>query len=437
MSDNYHIPEGPVQRNVNRGTARRGRGAFASSSRRPTDSTNRPRNGIASYMTTPERSRTNAQDFTQTPLQAPPDTLRGSFRRDLGEPIVETAATPTLNVPIPTVIPTATQDSQSSEDDLLKAIQEQVDAANHKRDQRDPDFVRQPRKRKRSHSDSRNATPTATANAPTPPATPGPPRPKGRGVKRYDDCTNLTRADRWRLVQSISGNWKAPQVEWVPEALAPSGEPRDWGVPMLTQLRRLSELTRNDIASAHRIMSTVVTRRTTSDEGGRMLSTEDVKGVIRTFASRNNGLDFAARSPTLAPNTDDGRPAQSTVRFENATNVRQPSVPQPDNTEYKAQLPSSGSPDQAARSSRSAGKQPVKSEPVAESSRAGASNAAAQDDGMRDTYERIEEIYRLRAEEAKAKARRLVLEDKHRRWKSLTSRGSSWDDALMGETIGD
>jgi len=58
-------------------------------------------------------------------------------------------------------------------------------------------------------------------------------------------------------------------------------------------------------------------------------------------------------------------------------------------------------------------------------------------DELQDILARIEEIGRLRTEEAKAKMLRLVLEAKHGRWEALQSHGSSFADAVSGEAVGD
>ncbi|KAK4549091.1 hypothetical protein LTR36_007547 [Oleoguttula mirabilis] len=316
-----------------------------------------------------------------------------------------------------------TQESLSGEDARLQA---QADVEDTKRDEQDPDFVASQPSLKRARVDSASATPVTPISA----------RRRGRGVKKYTDCTSGTQAERHALVKGIRDKWRVPHTEWMPEGLMPHGEPRDWGRPLLSALRRLADVApgrgMSGVANARRAMGTAFAERSESGDGTLWLTAEDVKAAINALSAVPPEI---ARSPTLAPSSF-AEPAALDALLERLSDDAASSGDYHDTTTETDPLLPPTTPGQAT-GSRRAEKQAVKSEPGAERPSVGASTAALPTDDLEETFARIDEIHKLKADEAKAKAKWLVLEDRQRRWESLQTRGSSRVDAISGDTLGD
>ncbi|KAK5125139.1 hypothetical protein LTR85_000815 [Meristemomyces frigidus] len=423
MSDTYNAPLGTVHRDPTR-LARRGGGPYTPSTRQPIASGSGTGRGtrdgtLSSYW------QSGGQQEQRAPVAQMGLPSRAASTRP--EPVTPSAPT---RMPTNPPLPTGTQESLSSED--ARVIQAQVDLENQKRDQQDPDFTESQPSPKRARVDSASATPTTPLSV----------KRRGRGTKRFVDCSKKTQKERVAEIKIIGKNWKVSHAEWMPEGLMPTSEPRDWGVPLLTALRRLSDIAPGrdvtGVTSARRAMSTAWVERTEGgDSSTKWVTVDDVKQAINALAPMPAPI---ARSPTLAPAAILEPATPLVVRSTSEPDDAPSSDAYHDTTADPDQLPSPTSPEQVTNSSRRAGKQAVKVEPGAASSSSGArssSSAPPADDDLEDTYARIEEICKLRADEEKARARRLVLEHKQKRWVALQSRGSGRDDAIAGETIGD
>jgi len=415
MSGSYQTPAGVVERDPTR-AARRGGRPSTGMSRTAVASSSRVRdNTIPSYWQNAREEQRTAATASLGPF---PD-------------IAELEVTPTVAAPTntDTAQPEAMQGSQPTEEATVhNHLQAQVDSIDNKRDREDPDFVEAQVSLKRARVHAASETP----------ATPSPSKPRrGRAVKRYDNCTPETKTQRRNLVKAISMNWRVPHAEWLTNDITPKGESKEWGVPLLKQLRRLSELTRNDAVRGRTLLSTAVIERTGGGNGTLMLIVEDVETAISALSVTQEQRAYHDRSPTLAPaaateHTDSNIRSHAYRIGATAVGAVQDAIG------AAQQLPSPRSPTQlTASSSRRAEKQPIKAEPVAEHSNVAPGGVGPPGDELQDILARIEEIGRLRTEEAKAKMLRLVLEAKHGRWEALQSHGSSFADAVSGEAVGD
>lgn len=241
----------------------------------------------------------------------------------------------------------------------------------------------------------------------------------------YDKCKPGTRAKRGELLSRIDANWDTPWHDWIRPAIAPkrdemvgSGrsaklqttflEPRDWSTTLLSALERLPMITKSNGAVAQGALDEAVADRRQNRQGGQALIAEDVEVAIVILSESYQPEPRRERSPTL------------------------PREPEPALTPPATLDATPLSPLHSPRSPRCRMDTQIKSEETRASPFPRLSAAQPQVFG-----EKLEEIFTLMQEEAEVRARRKMLEAEQRILFFLQGHGSSMENAISGELMGD
>lgn len=320
--------------------------------------------------------------------------------------------------------------SQTSDDVMIdQQILAEAEKMNSKRDREDGDFGDgetqgdAPRVKRRHRSNAANSIKRSPVGLRVT-------RAAGRKPKNYKDCSPETQKKRRRRIADIVKCTGLSAKNFVPANHRPEGDPMNWHTNLLKALGELASLTRSNTDLAQEALKTAVQDRVVTGSTIPTLSFADVQNAIRNISDEPRVENNAARSPTFALERESGI-ASPSMQFEEEAPATSPgNVRASDADDYGRLLPPASA--SIATSSRRAGKQPVKQEPIAQAStHVGHDLDDERDDRLAQRYaEEQERQAKYRVEENNARYRRLLSERRTNRWEALQERGDSTEDPI-------